>query len=350
MDTHRVLVTSVGGNVGQGIIKSLRAGKRNYFVIGLDMESLAAGFSFVDSYYRVPKTGSPGFKENLCKIARQERAEEIYVCSPSELEFFTINKAELEREADLAVFVNPPEVIHIGSDKLKTATFLRDSGLPYPETVLASDDAGIERIVAGFGFPMVVKPRMGFSSRNVFFVNSTDEILAARRLVPDLIVQRYIPDATLEFTAATVSGEDRTVRACIILHRDLIQGTTYRTELVQNQNLTDRVIRIVETLGAVGVCNLQFRLLGEEIFVFEINPRFSGSSGIRYLYGFNESELVFELFRLGLDVRQPELSRAVVLRYWNEILIPEATFDGLSQGDHKHNGTPIMFPKGPVPS
>jgi carbamoyl-phosphate synthase large subunit len=350
MDKHRVLVTSVGGNVGQGVIKSLRAGKRKYFIIGLDMEALAAGFSLVDRYYRVAKTGSRGYKEDLCRIARQERAEAIYVCSPPELEFFSATKPELEREAELTVFLNPPQIIDIGSDKIKTANFLRDAGFPYPETAPASDEVGIDRIVAEFGFPIIVKPRIGSSSRNVFLVNSTDEIHAARTLVPDLIVQRFLPDATREYTAATVSGEDGIVRACIVLHRDLLQGTTYRTELVQDPSLTNRIVRIVETLGAVGVCNLQFRLLDQELFVFEINPRFSGSCGIRYLYGFNESEMVFELFRLGLDVRQPKLSPAVVLRYWNEIFLSEATFDGLSQGAEKHNGRPTVLGKDSMPS
>jgi carbamoyl-phosphate synthase large subunit len=350
METHRVLVTSVGGNVGQGVIKSLRAGKRKYFIIGLDMESLAAGFSLADSYCRVSKTGSPDFTEDLCSIARKERVEAIYVCSPSELEFFTTHKAELERDAEISVFVNPPEVIDVGSDKLKTANFLRDFGFPYPDTVAASDDVGIDRIIAASGFPVFLKPRIGSSSRNVFLVNSIEEIRAARTLVADLIVQRYLPDATREYTAATVSGEDRIVRACIILHRDLIQGTTYRTELVQNKHMTERVVRIVETLGAVGVCNLQFRLLDGEVFVFEINPRLSGSCGIRYLYGFNESEMLFELFRLGLDVCQPELSSAVVLRYWNEIHLPGATFDGLSRGIQKHNGTQTVFSSRPVTS
>ncbi|HEX5270339.1 MAG TPA: ATP-grasp domain-containing protein, partial [Gemmataceae bacterium] len=104
---------------------------------------------------------------------------------------------------------------------------------------------------------------------------------------------------------------------------------TYRTELADDARLTAWVVRHAEALGAVGVCNLQFRVLGGVPRVFEVNPRFSGASGIRYRYGFNEPELAFDLLRLGRPVSQPALRPAVVLRYWDEIVLPGATFAGL---------------------
>ncbi|OGW47899.1 MAG: hypothetical protein A2Y66_00740 [Nitrospirae bacterium RBG_13_41_22] len=333
MAEHRVLVTAIGGNIGQGIVKSLRNGKRAYFIVGIDMEPLSAGFSLVDSYYVVPRTGDSGFKDRIKEIASKEKIEAIYVCSPTELLFFSEHKEEFEKELGLSVFVNPPEVVRIGSDKLMTAEFLRKSGLPYPETVPADDGEGINKIIKNNGFPLIVKPREGSSSKNVFLVNSREEIDAANILTPHPIVQRYLPDLDSEYTAATVSGNDRKVRASIVLHRDLIQGTTYRTELIQDADITQQVIRIVELLGAVGSCNLQFRLVDGKVFVFEINPRFSGTSGIRYLYGFNDAEMVFELFCLHIDISQPVLQPAVVLRYWNEIYIPGLDFSILRKGD-----------------
>jgi carbamoyl-phosphate synthase large subunit len=157
-------------------------------------------------------------------------------------------------------------------------------------------------------------------------------------LVSDLTVQRYLPDEKSEFTAATLSGHDRKVRALIILRRDLLQGTTYRTELIEDKNLADQVVRITEALGAVGPCNLQFRVIDGTVYVFEINPRFSGTSGIRYLYGFNDCEMVFDLLHLKLEVEQPLLRPAVILRYWNEIFLSGASFQDLREGRLKHAG------------
>ena len=339
MTSRRVLITGIGGNVGQGVLKALRAGRETYYVVGIDMEALAAGFSLVDSYYQTPRTGDPAFRATLESIARAERLEAIYVCSPSELEFFAVNQNDLQTDLGLSVFVNPLEVVRIGSDKLHTVDFLRQNGFPFPESILSSDASGIDRLIAEYGLPLIVKPRAGFSSRNVFVANSREEIRAAAILVPDLVVQRYLPDDKSEYTAATLSGADKKVRALIILRRDLLQGTTYRTELIEEEHLERQVVEIVEALGAIGPCNLQFRVLDGKAYVFEINPRFSGTSGIRYLYGFNDCELAFELLHLKLEVQQPVLRKAVVLRYWNEICIPDTGFQDLRDGRVKHSGS-----------
>ena len=332
--TRRVLITGIGGNVGQGVLKALRAGRESYHIVGIDMEPLSAGFSLVDKYYQTPRTGDARFQQAFEVIIRDEGIEAVYVCSPTELEFFASHKNEL----GATVLVNPLPVVLIGSDKLKTAEFLRDNGFCFPETVLATDSDGFEALIAKHGLPVIVKPRAGFSSRNVFLVDSREKIRAAATLVPDLIVQQYLPDDHAEYTAATLSGSDQKVSALIIFRRDLIQGTTYRTELVEDSNLEREVVRITEALGAVGPCNLQFRVVDGKVYVFEINPRFSGTSGVRYLYGFNDCEMAFDLLHLKTEVTQPILNKAVVLRYWNEICIPNASFEDLREGRAKHDG------------
>src|SRR5437763_610753 len=161
MTSHRVLITGIGGNVGQGVLKSLRASHQDFHVVGIDMEALSAGFSLVDRYYQTPRTGDPAFRSALEMIARKEEMEAIYVCSPAELEFFAGSKDELEGELGLTIFINPLEVIRIGSDKLKTADFLRDAGFPFPDTVLSVDTEGLECLIERHGLPLIVKPRAG---------------------------------------------------------------------------------------------------------------------------------------------------------------------------------------------
>ena len=316
----------------------LRAGRESYHIVGIDMEPLSAGFSLVDSYYQTPRTGEATFQTALEVIIRDEAIEAVYVCSPTELEFFASHKDELENKLAVTIFVNPLRVVQIGSDKLKTAEFLRDNGFCFPETVDAADENAIDALIAKHGLPVIAKPRQGFSSRNVFLLDSREKIRAAATLVPDLIIQRYLPDDRAEYTAATLSGTDQKVRALIVFRRDLIQGTTYRTELVEDSHLEREVVRITEALGAIGPCNLQFRVVDGMVYVFEINPRFSGTSGVRYLYGFNDCEMAFDLLHLQAEVTQPTLNKAVVLRYWNEICIPNAGFEDLREGRVKHDG------------
>jgi carbamoyl-phosphate synthase large subunit len=332
MPVHTVLVTGIGGDVGQGIVKSLSASQRQFRTIGIDMEPLSAGFAMTDTGHRVPRCGTPEFVGRLGEILQTQRVEAIYVCSPAELDFFSRQKDDLQARFGTTVLVNPLEIVRVASDKLATAAFLKEAGFPSPLTCLATDQAALEALLQRCGFPVIIKPRFGASSRNVWKVCSHKELQAAQVLTQEpMIVQEYLADAEQEYTASTMSGRDRRVRAVIVLRRQLNNGTTYRTELVEDEDLADKVKAVVEDLGAECACNVQFRIRDGQPYVFEINPRFSGTAGIRYRYGFNDAEMAFELLQLGLEVQQPKLRPAVVLRYWEEIVIPGASFASLRE-------------------
>jgi carbamoyl-phosphate synthase large subunit len=329
---HRVLVTAVGGNIGQGVVKALRSGSREYFIVGTDMEPRSAGFSFVDRACVTPAAAAPGMSAELTAIIEAERIEAIYVCSPQELAFFSAARGDLERTTGARILVNPEPVIRIGQDKFETARFLETHGFPHPETALADDGPAVDRVIERWGFPVIAKPRGGWTSVNVFTIRSRAALEAARVLVPDLVVQRYLPDATEEYTAGVVGSAAARRFAWIVLRRDLTQGTTYRTELAQDSVMGAHVVAIAQALGVEGACNFQFRIVDGQPLVFEINPRFSGTSGIRYLYGFNDPEMAFEHACLGQTIVQPEVRPGVVMRYWNEIYVPDAGFTSMGTG------------------
>ena len=329
---HRVLVTAVGGNIGQGVVKALRSGSRKYFIVGTDMEPRSAGFSFVDRACVTAAAGAEGMTAALTTILESERIEAVYVCSPQELPFFSTVRADLERATGARILINPPPVIRIGQDKFETARFLETHGFPCPETALANDGPAVDRLIERWAFPVIAKPRGGWTSVNVFTIQSRAALDAARVLVPDLVVQRYMPDATEEYTAGVVGSAAARRFAWIVLRRDLTQGTTYRTELAQDPAIGAQVVAMAQALGAEGACNFQFRLVDGQPLVFEINPRFSGTSGIRYLYGFNDPEMAFEHACLGQTIVQPEVRPGVVMRYWNEVHVPGAGFRSMRDG------------------
>lgn len=341
--SHRVLVTAVGGNVGQGVVKALRAGARSYAITGTDMEPRSAGFAMVDAAVVMPPAADPAFAAAMAEVVVRERIEAIFVCSPAELPFFLRERPALEAGTGVRVLLNPAEVIRIGRDKLETARFLDALGFASPQTARADDEPAVDDLIARWGFPVIAKPRYGASSVNVFVLDSRAAIAAARTLVPDLILQRYLPDSREELTAGVVGSAAAKSFARIVLRRDLLQGTTYRTELVEDAAVEEQIVAMAQALGVEGACNFQLRLSDGQPLVFEINPRLSGTSGIRYLYGFNDPELWFELACLGLPVTQPALSPAVVLRYWNEVYYPGATFRSLGDSTAAA-GRPIALP------
>ena len=347
---HRVLVTAVGGNIGQGVIKALRAGGLDYAIVGVDMEPRSAGFSFVDRAFVTPRAGEAALTPTLVDIIRIERIEAVFVCSPAELDFFCGARRAIE-DAGARLLLNPDAVVRVGQDKLETARFLAAAGFPCPETVAASDARAVDALIDRWGFPVIAKPRTGWTSQDVFRLESRSAVAAAAALVPDLIVQRHLPADEGEYTAGVVGSAVNRSFASIVLRRDLAQGTTYRTELCETPAVARRIVQTAQSLGVEGPCNFQFRLVEGEPVVFEINPRFSGTSGIRFLYGFNDPEMAFEQACLGRPVAQPALEPGVVLRYWNEIHLRGARFSTVTPASRgRAAGAPLPVDHKPVAS
>jgi carbamoyl-phosphate synthase large subunit len=56
--------------------------------------------------------------------------------------------------------------------------------------------------------------------------------------------------------------------------------------------VTSQCEDIARQLGSTGPLNIQCRLVKGEVKVFEINPRFSGTTSLRAMVGFNEPDLL----------------------------------------------------------
>lgn len=87
--------------------------------------------------------------------------------------------------------------------------------------------------------------------------------------------------------------------------------------------------------GLTGPCNFQCRLTEEGPKVFEINPRFTGITGVRAAMGFNAVEAVLRrgLMDDPLDQVRGELVQPtdqLSLRYVDETIIPRGSLEEMS--------------------
>ena len=65
-----IIITGVGGGVGQSVIKSLYGS--GYRLVGVDEFPLAAGLYAVDKAYVIPPPDKPEFADRLLEIAKKE--------------------------------------------------------------------------------------------------------------------------------------------------------------------------------------------------------------------------------------------------------------------------------------
>jgi carbamoyl-phosphate synthase large subunit len=207
-------------------------------------------------------------------------------------------------------------------DKLASWEFSVQAGLPFAETISTdAPAAAIEAFADTHGFPLIMKPRHGFGSRDVFFLLNAEQL---RRAIgrPDFVIQRYVGDPapicayanavategvplfhTLEAIKPSIQsliGPDGKVVDTFAAIAIMRLGRDERTLMEldpQAKQLGDLCAAAFSRIGWRGPLNLNCaRDRDGQLRVFEFNGRFTGATAARRLLGYDEVSLALQTF------------------------------------------------------
>lgn len=313
-----VLVAGIGGgSLGLEIGKALRLVGR-YRVFGCDISPLAFGH-YCGVFDRTEVVRVDGYIDELLKVSD---ALGVDVIVPGGDQPMTLIAAARERfeSQGIQTASNAPDVVATLSDKRRCFELLARSGFNIPRTISLD---GL--LPADFPLPCVVKPATGSGgSAFVFFARSGEEVelysAYLRNSGRRAIAQEYVPIDGGEFTVGVLSDCNAIVRGSIVLQRAfpaklsvaangsdfLISSGITQGHIGDYPDIARMGIRIADAVGSRGPMNVQGRVDANGAFLpFEINPRFSASTYLRALAGFNE---VDHFVRLLLGEKPPPLT------------------------------------------
>ena len=317
----KILVTGGGSLLGQGIIKALKKIKKKYYLIVVDVNPLSAGLYWGDEKYLIPYANSENYIESIKILLNKTKPDFVFIGTDVELLHFSENKKGLESEFNTKIIVSSTDVIKIANDKFKTAGFFKKNGFQYPITVDPNNMGELEDLISKKGFPLIVKPRVGARSFQVSKVNDKKSLESQLKKTNFPIVQEHIGSDSNEYTASSLCF-DGICKASIVLKRDLKDGNTYRTFYVDNKNFNLKIKSWTEALKTFGPVNFQFRIDSNGVpKVFEINARFSGTTPLRALMGYNEIEMCINKLAFNKEITQPIIKDYTILRNWSETII-----------------------------
>lgn len=306
-----VLVTGVGGGVGQSILKALQ--RSSYTAIAADCDSLAAGLYAAPKAYLVPHASSPGFLSRIIEICERESCSLIFCGIEPELPVLARAAQQLQANGIIPV-VSRQELIELCDDKLATARFLSEHGFVTPITLPLT-----EYDPSRLSIPVILKPRRGARSQGVVLVTKGEDLLFKRAgLDPNsYIAQEYVPGD--EYTCGTITF-DHHCYGVITMRRVLRDGDTYKAFIVDEPRIANVVNKLAELLNPFGPCNFQLRIKNGEPCIFEINSRCSGTTVCRAIAGFNEPLMCAEFL---LEGKRPQfqIKPLSFLRYWSELIV-----------------------------
>ncbi len=330
MDKINVLVTGVGGNVGQGIIKALRLSKLNSRIIGADASPYSPGLYRVDKGYIVPRASEKNYLLEMIRICQKEQVHCVMLGPDQELLTMARNREIVEKETGAKVIISSVNVIETGNDKWLTYLFCREAGLNYPKSFIPTSPEENLTQAEKIGFPLIVKPRVGFGSKDIFIVRKKEELNPVIQRVYNPIIQEYLLPDDEEYTSEVFTFTDGTQYGTITMKRKLLRGTSVMAICDDYPEIRTEAQKAALALKPHGPCNFQMRLTKTGPTIFEINPRFSGTTVARAKFGFNSPENAIRHFVLQEKLPPPNIEKGVMLRYWEEIYLEQKDLEQMT--------------------
>ncbi len=305
---HSVLVTGIGGNVAQGVLRILRDIDLDLTVIGTNTRELSAGNHLCDAVYRVPLAVDAAYPDALRRICEKHGVALIVPCTDDE----SVH-AHRAVGADFKVAGTAPDTSAVFFDKLETVRVLSAAGVPFAPGCLPSEyDGRFEQVI--------VKPRTGRGSRGIVRNPPDPRAFDDRHLVQRLV-------SGTEITSGIYVRANGELHGVITFERELdATGTTVRCHVAhQHDDAVLGVVRsLVDAFPIRGCCNVQSIASPDgSIWPFEVNCRVSGTASIRHSLGFRDVEWLVRELLLGEDPpRAPTNVEGTALRMLLDVVYP----------------------------
>lgn len=277
-----ILITSIGKRVQ--LIKYL---KQYFNIIGVDAGELTPAKSFVDKFYKIPKASEEDkYISSLLAICKEEKVDVLVPLYEGEFKVLS-EKRKLFGDLGTLLLLSSKQVLDICKDKYYTYEYFKNTDVKIPKVYTQEEIAVAE-------LPVIIKPRDGMGSSNVFKANNIREVQFFSEYVKNSIVQQYIEgeeytvDALVDLSGNPVYIIPR--KRLEVRAGEVVKSSTTRDVEIINE--TVKVIKHLNTakdstgLAAVGPLTIQFfRNKSNEIYLLEINPRFGGGVPLSFKAG-----------------------------------------------------------------
>ncbi len=285
-----ILITSISAKVQ--LVQAFKDAVRPLggLIVGTDMDEKCCASHFVDAFVTLPPDGSDAFASKLLETCRRYHIDLIIPTRDGEL----LQLEGLRRELTALDVVLPlPDRNSLSTclDKRQFHEFCTKNGFPVLPTLNPEDKNS---------FPLFVRAINTASGKVAYEVPDLKvwEMLGLDRT--HYICQPICTDN--EFSVDVLMDMAGKPLQAVARHRQrLVNGESWRSEIVSNPALETMVMDICEKLG-LRAHNLVQAFVGSDgqIHLIEVNPRFGGCSNLSVAGGLDSPKRIIQMVQ-GLD-------------------------------------------------
>lgn len=317
MAQKKVLVTGIGGNVGQGIMRNISASDYDIFIVGTNVTTFSAGNHLCDAFYVVPYAYEEDYIRIIQRVVEKEDIDLIIPATDYEVYHLSKNRANIS----CPIAASEAEATAIYLDKYTTFLHHQEHQIPFAKAILPSQYQGEWE-------HFILKPRQGRGSRKLQ-INPTNWVGFSDEeyLIQDLIKGK-------EITCAFYVSQKNRLHGLIAFERELENGATSKCTVVDEYNGPLKVIieKMIANTTLRGSINLQAMVTATgEIIPFEVNCRISGTNSIRSNFGFKDIEYTLQEYLYDEPLEYVSITKGAAVRIMMDVIYREETdFEKLS--------------------
>ena len=297
--SFRIAISGIGTSVGLGIIKSIRSDSLDHFILGIDNQLTAHSY-MTDKFEYMEKVENLKNNQIIINLLNQFKINVLLIASEYEIEWFALNKIDIERKSNTKICIALFDWIKLGNNKLKTYKFLNKIGVSvasFFEYHLNKNNwiscLNSEPLMDN-DFPLFLKPNNGTSNKGIIKFDNLDEF---NKFHFPLEKSQYVLQKSLcEINSFEVTSSIIISKSGLIefepfhAKRKLNKGISWEVKKINSSKLDKIVLLIGKNMkNYFGSLNIQF--MGSEdigFYPLEINTRFSGTTSYRLACRRNE--------------------------------------------------------------
>jgi len=285
-----VIILGSGPNrIGQGIefdyccvhaAMTVRESGRDAVMVNCNPETVSTDYDTSDRLYFEPLT-----LQDVLAIVEVERPEGVIVQFGGQT---PLRLAAGLEEAGVPLLGTTPEAIDLAEDRGRFGALLDRLGLKAPPYALARGPEQALAAAPRVGFPLLVRPSYVLGGRAMELVYSADALADYLRrtragAASEIFLDRFLENAIEVDVDAICDGEDVWIGG-IMQHVEeagihsgdsacVLPPHSLGSEMLGEIRSATGALALA--LGVVGLINVQFGVLGEDLYIIEANPRAS---------------------------------------------------------------------------
>ena len=290
-DRKKIMILGGGPNrIGQGIefdyccvhaSFALREAGYETVMVNSNPETVSTDYDTSDRLYFEPLT-----LEDVLEIYSQEKCDGVIVQFGGQT---PLNLATDLKAHGVRIIGTSPDNIDLAEDRRRFKAVLEKTGLKQPvnDTALSPEEA--YEMAGQIGFPVLLRPSFVLGGRGMFIVYNMDELKAVVREAFDaapgkpVLLDKFLEDA-IEVDVDCISDGETTVIGGMLEHIEYAGVHSGDAAMVLPPHTLDPVIidemraathSLAESLGVIGLMNIQFAVKDREVYLLEVNPRAS---------------------------------------------------------------------------